>query len=251
MLELFAQPETWVALLTLAVLEIVLGIDNLVFITILAGRLPRAKQLRTRRLGLLVALVSRLVLLATLSWVVKLTEPLFSLLGHEVSGKDLILVLGGLFLIGKATLEIYDKVEAAEESELAAAGKVASMGMILFQIMILDVIFSLDSVITAVGMVEHLSIMVIAVLMAIVVMLAFAGPIGDFVEGHPSIKILALAFLVMIGVLLVAEGTGRHFEKGYVYFTMGFSLLIEMLNIRYRKRRAGLEEAKSVLSERS
>jgi predicted tellurium resistance membrane protein TerC len=248
MIELFSQPESWIALLTLAALEIVLGIDNIVFITILAGKLPKERQLTARRLGLGVALISRLALLAALSWVAKLTTPLFTLFEHGVSGRDLILLVGGLFLIGKATLEIYDKVEAEHEEEGGIKAKVVSMGMVLAQIMVLDLVFSLDSVITAVGMVDHLTIMVIAVILAVGVMLIFAGPVGDFVERHPSIKILALSFLVLIGVLLVAEGTGRHLPKAYVYFAMGFSLAIEMLNMRYRKRRRELEGAKSVLS---
>ena len=238
MIELFSTPEAWIALATLAALEIVLGIDNIVFITILAGRLPAEQQGTARRWGLIAALVSRLALLASLSWVVKLTQPLFSVMGHDLSGRDLILLIGGLFLIGKATIEIYNKVEALEHGEGDSAGAAAvSMGSIMAQIMALDLIFSLDSVITAVGMVESLTIMVIAVVLSVVVMLIFANPIGDFVERHPSIKILALAFLVLIGVLLVAEGTGRHFEKGYVYFAMGFALMIELLNMRYRRRR--------------
>ncbi|HEX4955226.1 MAG TPA: TerC family protein [Thermoanaerobaculia bacterium] len=236
MFAVFSTADAWIALITLAALEIVLGIDNIVFITILAGKLPKDQQLKARRLGLAVALLSRLALLATLSWVVKLTTPLFSVLGHEVSGRDLILLLGGLFLMAKATFEIYDKVEAAHPTEeVARQAKVVSMASILFQIMLLDLVFSLDSVITAVGMVDHLSIMVVAVIIAVAVMLIFAGPVGDFVDRHPSIKILALSFLVMIGVLLVAEGTGKHLPKGYVYFGMAFSLLIELLNMRYRK----------------
>ncbi len=232
----FASADAWIALITLAALEIVLGIDNIVFITILAGKLPREQQLKARRLGLGVALLSRLALLATLSWVVKLTAPLFSVLGHEVSGRDLILLLGGLFLMAKATFEIYDKVEAEHPSaEVARGAKAISMASVLIQIMLLDLVFSLDSVITAVGMVDHLSIMVVAVILAVAVMLIFAGPVGDFVERHPSIKILALSFLVMIGVLLIAEGTGKHLPKGYVYFGMAFSLGIELLNMRYRK----------------
>lgn len=238
MLEVWTQFDTWIAFATLAGLEIVLGIDNIVFITILAGKLPQADQLRARRLGLSVALVSRLALLATLSWVVKLTTPLFTILGHGVSGRDLILLIGGLFLMTKATIEIYDKVEAAHPAmEAAASQKVISMTSVLVQILFLDLVFSLDSVITAVGMVEHLSIMVAAVIVAVVVMLIFAGPVGDFVQRHPSVKILALSFLVMIGVLLVAEGTGKHLPKGYVYFGMAFSLFIELLNMRYRQRR--------------
>ncbi|MCB1054669.1 MAG: TerC family protein [Acidobacteria bacterium] len=238
MLELLTSPEAWVSLVTLAALEIVLGIDNIVFITILAGRLPEEKQLETRRLGLAVALVSRLLLLASLSWVMKLDSPLFSLLGTELSGRDLILLVGGLFLIAKATHEIYDKVEAAHPDEATGPGKAAaSMAGVLVQIMLLDVVFSLDSVITAVGMAKHLSIMAAAVVLAVLVMMAFAGPVGDFVNRHPSIKILALSFLVMIGVLLVAESFGRHLEKGYVYFGMAFALAIELVNMRYRKNR--------------
>lgn len=232
----FTGADAWIALATLAALEIVLGIDNIVFITILAGKLPKEKQLTARRLGLAVALISRLALLTAISWVVGLTEPWFTVLGQEISGRDLILLLGGLFLIGKATVEIYDKVEAEHPSKEEVTKTVAkSMGSVLFQIMILDVVFSLDSVITAVGMVDHLLIMALAVVIAVAVMMAFAGPIGDFVEEHPSIKILALSFLVMIGVLLVADSLGQHLRKGYVYFGMAFALMIELLNMRYRK----------------
>lgn len=237
MLELATSAEAWIALATLTALEIVLGIDNIVFITILAGKLPPERQLMARRLGLTVALVSRLLLLAALSWVIHLTEPLFSLFGYDFSGRDLILLAGGLFLITKATFEIYERVEKEESaSSMAGKAKAVSLGNVLFQIMLLDLVFSLDSVITAVGMVEHLAIMVIAVIVAVGVMLIFAGPVGDFVEEHPSIKVLALSFLVMIGVLLVAEGTGHHLNRGYVYFGMGFSLMIELLNMRYRAK---------------
>ena len=236
MLELFSTPEAWISLVTLTVLEVVLGIDNIVFITILAGRLPREHQLRTRRLGLVVALGSRLLLLASLSWVMRLDQPLLVVLGQSFSGRDLILLMGGLFLIAKATVEIYDKVEAAHPAmTVAASTKAVSLTGVLVQIMILDMVFSLDSVITAVGMAQHLVIMAMAVIIAVGVMLVFARPIGDFVERRPSVKILALAFLVMIGVLLVAEGTGHHLNKGYVYFGMAFSLFIELLNIRYRR----------------
>ncbi|MEM9290811.1 MAG: TerC family protein [Acidobacteriota bacterium] len=242
LITLFSTPEAWISLATLAALEIVLGIDNIVFITILAGRLPQERQLYARRLGLAVALGSRLLLLASLSWVMRLTTPLFTVFGFVVTGKDLILILGGLFLIAKATIEIYEKVEAPSHDEKGHGGaaKAAAMGSILFQIMLLDIVFSLDSVITAVGMVDDLAIMVIAVVMAMVVMLVFAGPIGDFVQRHPSVKILALSFLVMIGCLLVAEGTGQHINKGYIYFGMGFALLVEMLNMRYRRTQRGL-----------
>jgi predicted tellurium resistance membrane protein TerC len=237
MLEVFSSPEAWVSLLTLTALEIVLGIDNVIFITILAGKLPQRDRRKAVRLGLGGALLSRLALLAAISWVTKLTTPLFSVAGYEVSGRDLVLILGGLFLMAKATFEIYDKVEAAHPlvHEEKSAGR-AQLASVIGQIMLLDVVFSLDSVITAVGMVQHLEVMVIAVILAIVVMLAFAASIGHFVEKHPSLKILALSFLVMIGVLLVAEGTGQHFNRGYVYFAMAFSLGIELLNMRYRAR---------------
>ncbi len=250
LIEIFSQPTAWVSLATLALLEIILGIDNIVFIAILSGKLPAEKRLFARRAGLALALVSRILLLFSLSWVMKLTEPLFTLplLNHPVSGRDLILLAGGLFLIAKATHEIYDKVEAAHtmtESTEAAIKAGAKMASILIQIMILDIVFSLDSVITAVGMVDHLSIMVAAVIVAVVVMMVFAGPIGDFVERHPSIKILALAFLVMIGAMLVAEGTGQHVPKGYIYFAMAFSLGIELINMRYRKAQEKLVAATS------
>jgi predicted tellurium resistance membrane protein TerC len=203
-------------------------------------------------MGLALALVTRLMLLFSLSWVMKLSTPLFSLFGHGVTGRDLILLLGGLFLLAKATLEIYDKVEAEHPATEAAHGTAVAAGQmakILFQIALLDIVFSLDSVITAVGMVDHLSIMVIAVVISMIVMMAFAGPIGDFVERHPSVKILALSFLIMIGVMLVAEGMGQHIPKGYIYFSMAFSLGIEMLNLRYRATQAKLLEAKSPVSQ--
>lgn len=236
MLEIFSTPAAWVSLATLTGLEIVLGIDNIVFITILAGKLPKEQRRTATRLGLAAALITRLLLLFTLSWVMTLSAPLFTLIGHTVTGRDLVLILGGLFLVAKATLEVYDKVEAEHplgEGESVGGARMAS---VILQIMLLDIVFSLDSVITAVGMVAHIEIMVVAVVVAIIVMLVFAVPIGDFVEDHPSIKILALSFLVMIGVLLVAEGTGQHFDRGYVYFAMIFSLGIELLNMRYRAR---------------
>ena len=244
MIELFSTPEAWISLATLAALEIVLGIDNIVFISIVAGRLPPEKQHGARRIGLALALITRLMLLASLKWVMGLSAPLFTIFSHPVTGRDIILIAGGLFLIAKATLEIYDKVEAAHPAaETAGAAKAgATMAAVLIQIMLLDIVFSLDSVITAIGMVDELVIMVVAVVLAMIVMIIFAGPVGDFVEGRPSIKILALSFLVMIGVLLVAEGTGQHFEKGYVYFAMAFALMIELLNMRYRTRRASLEK---------
>jgi predicted tellurium resistance membrane protein TerC len=242
MLEVFASPEAWVSLLTLTFLEIVLGIDNVIFIAILAGKLPPEDRKKATRLGLGGALVTRLALLGAISWVTRLTTPLFSVSRFEVSGRDLVLILGGLFLVAKATIEIYDKVEAAHPLVHERAGKARSTKLfsIVGQIMLLDLVFSLDSVITAVGMVSHIEIMVVAVIVAILVMLVFAVSIGQFVERHPSIKILALSFLVMIGVLLVAEGTGQHFNRGYVYFAMAFSLSIELLNMRYRARQSRL-----------
>lgn len=236
MIELLSDPQAWISLLTLAALEIVLGIDNIVFISIVSGRLPPEQRPKARKVGLALALVTRLILLASLSWVMRLSTPLFSLVGHEVTGRDLILLLGGLFLIGKATWEIYDKVEALQHEAAGASAVAASYGSVLVQIALLDMVFSLDSVITAVGMVDELAIMVAAVVMAMIVMIVFADPVGDFVEEHPSLKILALSFLVLIGVLLVAEGTGHHFPKGYIYFAMAFSLSVELLNMRFRKK---------------
>jgi len=239
-LELFNDPDTYVSLLTLTAMEVVLGIDNIVFISILTGKLPPAQQPKARRLGLSLALVFRLGLLFALSWVMGLTAPLFSVVGRDVSGRDLILLLGGLFLLGKSTQEIYMKLEAAEEPHAAGGGKNA-FGWILLQILALDVVFSLDSVITAVGMAQHLLVMVIAMVVAVGLMLVFAGAIGDFVNRHPSMKILALAFLLLIGVMLVAEGMGQHVGKGYIYFAMTFSLAVELLNMRLRKRRRPVE----------
>lgn len=250
MMELFSTPEAWISLFTLAALEIVLGIDNIVFISIIAGKLPEHQRPLAMRIGLALAMISRLALLASLSWVMRLSTPLFEIFSHPVTGRDLILILGGLFLIAKATFEIYDKVEAAHPAATAAGGQAgAALAPVLVQIMILDIVFSLDSVITAVGMVDELEIMVIAVVVAVAVMLIFAVPVGNFVERHPSIKILALAFLVMIGTMLVAEGTGQHVNKGYIYFAMAFSLSIELLNMRYRKRQNRLLEATSPMAE--
>jgi predicted tellurium resistance membrane protein TerC len=238
MLELFTQPETWISLATLALMEIVLGIDNIVFLTILAGRLPAAEQPRARRLGLAFALLTRLGLLFAITWVMGLTRELFTAFGHAISGRDLILLGGGLFLIAKATFEIHDKLEV-QHQEAAAPGKGGAMfWAVIAQIAVLDIVFSLDSVITAVGMAQHLAIMVAAMVLAVGVMLVFAGPVGDFVERHPTMKMLALSFLILIGVMLVAESFGKHIEKGYVYFAMAFSLLVELLNMRMRKASA-------------
>lgn len=230
------HPDTWISLLTLTALEVVLGIDNVVFIAIVAAKLPASQQALARRVGLIAALVSRLALLFALSWIMGLTEPLFAVFGKGFSGRDLILLIGGTFLIGKATLEIYEKLELQEESHTAE--KSGSFASVLFQIMFIDVIFSLDSVITAVGMASKIPIMVAAMILSVLVMLVAATPVSNVVDRHPSMKILALSFLLLIGVLLVAEGFGQHIDKAYIYFAMGFSLLIELLNMRFRRARA-------------
>ena len=251
-LELLSKPDTYVMLATLAALEIVLGIDNIVFITIICGRLPPEQQPNARRIGLGVALISRLGLLFTLGWIMGLKANLFSLFGHGFSGRDLILAFGGLFLIAKSTHEIYHEVEtpghgeghggqapaSAPPMDGAAAAKAAanSYGMIMVQIIFLDLVFSLDSVITAVGMVPHVSIMATAMIIAVIVMIVFAGPVGDFVQQHASIRVLALSFLLLIGVLLFAEGFGKEVPRGYVYFAMGFALFIEVINMRRQAR---------------
>jgi predicted tellurium resistance membrane protein TerC len=227
--------DALVSLVTLTAMEIVLGIDNVVFIAILVGRLPVAQQALARRLGLTLALVIRIGLLLTISWIMGLTAPLFSVLGQEISGRDLILIGGGLFLIFKATWEIYDKMEVEHHKAAAGKGR-AQFTWVLAQILVLDIVFSLDSVITAVGMANHIPVMVIAMVLAMLVMLVSAAPIGGFVERHPSVKILALAFLLLIGVMLVAEGMGTHVNKGYIYVAMAFSLFVEMLNLYYRKK---------------
>jgi predicted tellurium resistance membrane protein TerC len=229
------DPNAWVALLTLTVLEVVLGIDNIIFISILAGKLPKASQAKARRVGLLGAFGTRLLLLMSIAWIVRLTMPLFSVFGHGVSGRDLILLAGGLFLIGKATFEIHNKLEGEEHDPDAARRAKASFGAVVLQIMLIDMVFSLDSVITAVGMAEHISVMVIANVIALAIMLTASGPISDFVDRHPTIKMLALAFLLLIGTNLVADGVGFHIPKGYTYFAMAFSVVVEMLNIRLRR----------------
>jgi predicted tellurium resistance membrane protein TerC len=226
--------DALVALVTLTAMEIVLGIDNVVFIAILTGKLPAAQQLLARRLGLGLALGMRIALLFAISWIMGLTRPLFSVADVEVSGRSLILLGGGLFLMFKATWEVYDKLEVAHEERAAAGG--ASLVGALVQIVLLDVVFSLDSVITAVGMVNQIAIMVVAMVLAMIVMLFSVGAVSGFVERHPSVKILALSFLLLIGVMLVGEGLGRHVPKGYIYFAMAFSLFVELLNMRYRKR---------------
>ena len=231
----FLSAEGLLSLATLTAMEIVLGIDNVVFIAILVARLPAAQQSLARRLGLILALGMRIGLLFTITWMMGLTRPFFEVLGHAVSGRDLILLGGGLFLIFKATWEIYDKLEADHvEHQRGSAGAFIAT---LVQIILLDIVFSLDSVITAVGMANELSIMIAAMVLAMLVMLWAAGPVSAFVERRPSVKILALSFLLLIGVMLVAEGMGSHINKGYIYFAMAFSLFVEMLNLRYRKKR--------------
>jgi predicted tellurium resistance membrane protein TerC len=235
MLDAFTTAQGWISFATLAAMEIVLGIDNIVFLTILSGRLPEEQQARARRLGLGLALGMRVLLLLAISWLMGLTRPLFAILGHGFTGRDLILLVGGLFLIGKATHEIHDKLEVKHGGEAGPKATAASFGMVLAQIALLDMVFSLDSVITAVGMVGELEIMIAAVVASVGVMLFFAGPVGNFVNRHPTMKMLALSFLLLIGVLLVAEGMGQHVPKGYVYFAMAFSLAVELLNMRARK----------------
>ena len=226
------NPQSWIGLLTLAALEIVLGIDNIIFISILAGKLPADQQNRARQIGLLLAMVTRILLLFSLSFIVRLTNPLVTVFGFGISGRDLILLVGGLFLLGKATFEIHERLEGVEGH---GSNKVAaSFTSVIIQIMLLDIVFSLDSVITAVGMVDELAIMIAAVVIAVGIMLFFAGPVSAFVEKHPTVKMLALSFLLLIGFTLVVEGLHAHIPKGYIYFAMGFSVFVEMLNLRIR-----------------
>ena len=229
-----SSAEGWIALGTLTVLEIVLGIDNIVFISILAGKLPQVDRARARRVGLSLAMLIRIALLLSITWVMSLTAPLFAVLGQEISGRDVILIVGGLFLLGKSTLEIHDKLEGVEGH--GSAKVVASFAAVIVQILLLDIVFSLDSVITAVGMADDVAVMIIAVIVAVGVMLVSAGTISDFVERHPTVKILALSFLLLIGVSLMAEGFDQHIEKGYIYFAMAFSVFVEMINLRVRAK---------------
>ena len=233
-MEWLADPQIWIAFATLTVLELVLGIDNVIFISILSGKLPKEQQARARFVGLTLALGMRVLLLLSLSWIIGLTEPVFTLFGKAFSGRDLVLLIGGLFLIGKSTHEIHGSLEG-EEGE-ASKRVYSSFASVIVQITLLDIVFSLDSVITAVGMDNNLVIMISAVVISIVAMMFFAGPIGQFVERHPTIKMLALAFLLLIGVTLVGEGFGQHIPKGYIYFAMAFSVLVEILNIRLRRK---------------
>lgn len=234
LVEILSDPQTWIALLTLTSLEIVLGIDNVVFISILAGKVPEEQQARARNVGLSLAMFTRIALLFSLSWVIGLTDPLFDVLDKDFSGRDLILLIGGLFLVAKATLEIHEKLEG-EEHAATTARAAASFGSVIVQILLLDVVFSLDSVITAAGMADHIEVMVAAVVIAVGVMLVSAGAISEFVNNRPTVKILALSFLLLIGTSLIAEGWGLHIPKGYIYFAMGFSVFLEVLNTRVRR----------------
>jgi hypothetical protein len=233
-MELLTDPQTWIAFATLTALELVLGIDNIIFISILVDKLPLEKREFARRIGLFMAMFMRIGLLLLLSVIVGLVEPLFTAFGQAISGRDLILILGGLFLIWKSTGEIHQSLEGEEEHGRTAGGN--TMASVILQIMLIDLVFSLDSIITAVGMVDEVAIMIAAVIASVGLMMAFASSIGRFVSNHPSIKMLALTFLVVVGVVLMAEGLGHHIPKGYIYFAMAFSLGVEMLNIRFRKR---------------
>jgi predicted tellurium resistance membrane protein TerC len=228
------DPEIWIALATLTFLEIVLGVDNIIFISILSGKLPPDQQPRARRVGLLGAMLTRVMLLFSLAWIVRLTTPLFTALGHGVSGRDLILICGGLFLLAKSTFEIHERLEGEEGHGSTRAA--ASFASVIVQIMLLDIVFSLDSVITAVGMVDELWVMVAAVVISVAIMMLAAEPIGAFVHRHPTVKMLALSFLLLIGMSLLLEGFGQHIPKGYIYFAMGFSVFVEMINLRLRRR---------------
>jgi predicted tellurium resistance membrane protein TerC len=234
MIESLMDPQVWIALVTLTFLEIVLGVDNIIFISILSGKLPEEQQARARRLGLLAAMLTRILLLFSLAWIIKLTAPWFTIMGQAISGRDLILILGGLFLLGKSTYEIHDKLEGEEGH--ASRKVAASFASVIVQIMLLDIVFSLDSVITAVGMVEQLWVMVTAVIVAVGIMMISAEPISAFVHRHPTVKMLALSFLLLIGVSLIAEGFDQHIPKGYIYFAMGFSVFVEMINLRVRRK---------------
>lgn len=241
-MELLTDPQVWLAFLTLTALEIVLGIDNIIFISILVGRLPPEQRARGRTFGLALAMITRILLLLSITWVMGLSDELFSIMGRGVSGRDVILFGGGLFLLAKSTLEIHTSLEGEGEGEQREAKGRATFTSIILQIAIIDIVFSLDSVITAVGMADHVEVMIAAVIVAVLMMMFLAGPIGDFVDRHPTIKMLALSFLILIGVALIGEGLGFHIPKGYIYFAMAFSVVVELLNMKLRKRLPGPAE---------
>ena len=238
-MELITSPEAWIAFATLTALELVLGIDNIIFISILVDKLPLEKRELARKIGLFMAMFMRIGLLLVLSWIVGLVEPMLTIKGHDISGRDAILILGGLFLIWKSTTEIHHAIEGAENEH--ATIKRVTFASVIFQIMVIDLVFSLDSIITAVGMVDEVEIMIAAVIVSVALMMVFARAIGEFVSNHPSIKMLALSFLVVVGVVLIAEGLEHHIPKGYIYFAMAFSVCVEMLNIKLRKRRSSTQ----------
>lgn len=235
MFDWISSPEAWVSLATLTALEIVLGIDNIIFISILVGRLPAEQRARARFLGLALAMISRILLLLSLSWLMRLTAPIFTVLSNEISGRDLILLGGGLFLIAKSVMEVHNSLEGGGELE-GGGHKVSSFFSVLIQIAIIDIVFSLDSVITAVGLADHVPVMIIAIMLSVCVMMLAAKSIGNFVDAHPTVKMLALSFLILVGMTLVGEGFDLHIPKGYVYFAMAFSIVVEMINIRLRKK---------------
>lgn len=230
----FTDPQVWISLATLTALEIVLGIDNIIFIAILSAKLPSSQQGRARLAGLGIAMATRVLLLLSLTWMMKLTAPLFAVLGRHISGRDLIMIAGGLFLLSKSTLEIHEKLEGHKEEQSVAKAR-AAFGFVVMQIVLLDIVFSLDSVVTAIGMSNNLGVMVAAVVIAVIFMMGFSKSISDFVDRHPTIRMLALSFLLLIGVSLIGEGLGFHIPKGYIYFAMAFSVMVEMLNLRIRK----------------
>ncbi|AVR46477.1 hypothetical protein C7S20_15070 [Christiangramia fulva] len=235
-MEIFLQPDTWIALLTLTFLEIVLGIDNIIFISLVAGKVPKENQKKARLGGLSIALVMRILLLLSITWIIGLTKPVLTLINFELSWRDIILISGGIFLLIKSTLEIHHKVEAKDQENSTKIGSSLSFSSAIIQIVLLDIVFSFDSILTAVGLTDKLILMIIAVIIAIIVMMIFAKPVGEFVNQHPTIQILALSFLILIGVMLIVEGAHYHVPKGYIYFAVFFSLAIEMLNMRYRKK---------------
>lgn len=238
-MEFLTDPQVWLAFITLTAMEIVLGIDNIIFLAILVGRLPRAQQKKARFIGLSLAMVTRILLLLSLTWLMKLTAPLFAILGNEISGRDIVLIVGGLFLLFKSTMEIHTSLEGTEH-ETKAGGSASFIGVVS-QIAVIDIIFSLDSVITAVGLAQHLEVMVAAIVIAVIVMMLSAGAISDFIDRHPTVKMLALSFLILIGVALIADGFELHIPKGYIYFAMAFSVMVEMLNLKLRKKREPLQ----------